>query len=100
MVMIDVCTYPLESTEEMVKRFKKLPPVPDYISIKGHYIRHVEKDGVQSILIYEFDADRYAEASEHISKRWMAFYGVPGFTGSSQPWLEAVEAIKLLQEMQ
>ena len=96
MVIINISSYPTESVGEAVKRLPKLPAPPDFMTVRGPYIRNEKGDGIQTIVIYEFDPSHYVEANEYIRKRIASFYGVPGYTCSNQPWLEAQDAIKLL----
>ena len=96
MVIINISSYPLQSSEACVKCYMELSPIPDYIAEKGLYIRFVQGIGVESIHILEFDDSKHAEASEFIGKRVLAFSAVPGFSCSSQPWATVEEALKMM----
>lgn len=94
MIIINISSWPQQSTLECVKCFLELPPFPEYITERGPYTRFVKGVGIESIHVLEFDESKYAEASEFIGKRILAFSVVPGFSCSSQPWAEAQETVK------
>ena len=96
MIVINISSYPLQSSEACAKCYMGLAPLPDYITEKGLYFRFAKGAGVESIHILEFGDSKRAEAYEFIGKRIMAFSSVPGFSCSSQPWAPIEEALKLL----
>jgi len=51
MIIISESLYPLESSEEIVKRISEMPPPPDFISLKGPYARFILKSRIKSISI-------------------------------------------------
>ena len=95
MVIIALLSYPTESVKEMAKRLREQPPLPAYITMKGHYVTTEVGVGIKSISIYEPDKSQYAEAFEVIVSRYAKCLGVPGFTYSANTWLEPQEAIRL-----
>jgi hypothetical protein len=96
MIIISFTSYPTESAKDMGKRFMELPPLADFITMKGPYINSVLGEGIKGITIYEFDESRYPEAGKHIGERMSTFFGVPGFTYSFKPWLEVQDALKMI----
>jgi len=96
MVIIGYLTFPPESANEMGKRLLQQPPLPSYITLKGHYVSSKAKEGIRSVSIYEFDQSKFPEAFQFVTTRFTRYYGVPGFTYSVQPWHEASEALKTL----
>ena len=93
MVIIGFVSYPSESTKEMAKRLLSQPPLPAYITLKGHYVSSEVGKGIESAAIYEFDQSKFSEAFQFIVTRYTKYFGVPGFTHSVKPWLEANEAL-------
>jgi hypothetical protein len=94
MLIITESTYPQQSINEVVKCFKELPPLPEYITLRGPYsITDVQK-GIKTIAIYEFDGSKYQEASEIINRRLAAYRDVPGMAWSANRWLDVQEALK------
>jgi len=85
-----------EGAVEMGKRFKDQDALADYITMKGPFIYSAKDEGIQSIALYECDRARLADAVEHISNRYVAYYGVPGFTYSSNVWLDVGEALSMI----
>ncbi len=55
MVIIGILSYLPESSKEMAKRFLEQPPLPSYITMKGPYFSREVGEGIESIVIYEFD---------------------------------------------
>ena len=97
MVIIASVAYPPESVNEIAARFVEMPPLPDYITLRGPYISSLKGEGVQTISLYEFeDQSKLAEALAFVGSRMVTYYGVPGFTYSVFPWLEVQEALKLI----
>jgi len=96
MVMIGILSYPTESVKEFVKRYLEQPPLPAYITMRGPYGSAEVRKGIEAITIYEFDQSKFQEASQAIGARYTRYYGVPGFTYSVKPWIEAAEAIKIM----
>ena len=96
MVILSLTSYPPESAKEVGKRFVELPPLPDYITMKGPYINSGVGEGIKGITIYEFEEAKYPEASKFLGARVAALFGVPGFTYSLEPWLEVQDALELV----
>jgi len=96
MVIIGILAYPPENTREMIKRFMEQPPLPAYITMKGHYVSGELGVGNKNIVIYECDQSKFSEAYQSIMTRYTKYNGVPGFTCSVHPWLEVEEALKTI----
>ena len=96
MVIIGTMSFPPQSAKEVGKCFMELPPVPDYITMKGPYVHGVKGEGIQSTILYEFDRSRMAEAFENVSNRYVAYHGVAGLTYAINVCLEAQEALKMI----
>jgi hypothetical protein len=96
MVIIGILSYPPESAKEMAKRFIEQPPLPAYITMKGPYFSSEVGEGMKSVVIYEFDQSKFSEVNQFIITRYTKYYGVPGFTCSTNTWLEAKEALKAI----
>ena len=96
MVIISLTSYPTESAKEIGKRFLELPPLADYITMRGPYIGSDVGEGIKGITIYEFDESRYSEASKYLGERMTILFGVPGFTYSLKHWYEVQDALKMI----
>ena len=96
MVIINLTSYPTDSSKAIGKRFLELPPLADYITMKGPYVNSVISEGIKGITIYEFDDSKYPEASKFLNERMATLIGVPGFTYSLMHWLEVQDALKLI----
>ena len=96
MVIIGFVSYPPESANEVGKRLLDQPPLPAYITLKGHYVSSEVGKGIESAAIYEFDPSKFSEAFQFIVARYTKYFDVPGFSHSVKPWLEAKEALAAL----
>lgn len=85
-----------EAAAEMGKRFKKQQSLPDYITMKGPFLHSTKGGGIQGVTLYEFKRERLAEALEHINNRYVAYYGVSGYTYTCNVWLDVVEALSMV----
>jgi hypothetical protein len=95
MIVINTFSYPIQSTDEMVKCFMEQAPLPDYIADKGFYTRFAG-EGIEGIHVYEVDNAKQPEAFEFIGKRILALSTVPGFKCDSSPWSTIEEALKMV----
>ena len=96
MVIIGLTSYPTESAKEVGKRFLEFPSLPEYVTMMGPFIKSCVGEGIKGLTIYEFEESKYPEASKAIHDRAAKLHGVPGFTYSIEPWLEAQDALKLV----
>ena len=94
MVIIALLSCPLESTSELGKKFRKIPPSPDFINLKGNYCYSEKGIGIQNIIIWDVEKSRVADAIAFLNGRWVKSYSsVPGLSFSIFPAMELEEAI-------
>lgn len=96
MVIIGDISFPQESANDVGKRFLELPPVPDYMTLKGPYLKGKKMDGIQVLEIYELDNSKVAEGIELVTNRCVNYFGIPGYTYEINVYFEAVEALKMI----
>ena len=96
MVIMTHFLIPTEGAKETGKRFLELPPIPDYMTIRGPYLYSVEGEGIHSIDIFEVERAKVADAIEFLNNRHVAFFGIPGYSFSVNVCLEAGEAVKMI----
>ena len=96
MIIIANTAFPTEHSNEMGKRFGKLPPLPAYMTQKGPYVNSEVGLGVKTVSLYEFDQSKTKEAMEFVGDRYTKFFGVPGFTYSILVWYDVIEAFKMI----
>ncbi|UCE56564.1 MAG: hypothetical protein JSV31_14290 [Desulfobacterales bacterium] len=96
MVIITENMFPPGSAKDIGKTFLELPPLPEYITMKGPYIHSDTKRGIRSILIYECDNSKLADALQVVGDRVTNYFDVPGYTYSVNAWYEAQEALKMI----
>ena len=58
----------------------QLPPLPQYITLKGSYFHSEVGLGIKSITLFEFDASKMQEAGEVIHSRIAKIMDVSGYT--------------------
>ena len=83
MVIKCIFSIPLKSIRDYARQVMELPPLPDYITIRGPHIDDVG-GGNQTITLYEFEESRSAEAWKSIFKQLDAFHAVAGFTFAAE----------------
>ncbi len=88
MIIILEIIYSLESSEKIAKRISKLPPLPNFISLKGPYARFISKTRIKSLSIYEFDESEFLNAFEYIVKRTSSCESLEGFSYNTRIWYE------------
>lgn len=96
MVIIGDISFPQESANDVGKRFLELPPVPDYMTLKGPFIKGKKKEGIQVLEIYELDKSKVAEGIEFVTNRCVNYFGVPDYSYEVNVYLEAAEALKMI----
>jgi hypothetical protein len=84
MVIKCIFSIPLKSIKDYARQVMELPPLPEYISIRGPYINDDVGAGNQTITLYEFEESKSAEAWKSIFKQLDAFHAVPGFTFAAE----------------
>jgi hypothetical protein len=95
MVISCIFSFPPKSAKEYAQLATELPPLPEYITMKGPYINRAAEEDIITIALYEFDKSRFAEASKHIFNQLGAFHGVSGFTFSARVLAEGKEVEKI-----
>lgn len=96
MIIIGSVSFPPQSAKEFGKLFLKVPPAPEYVTIKGTYLNSSTVEGVKGFTIYEFDPSNYTEASEYIRSRYVIYFDVPGYKYSIEVWMEPQEALQTI----
>jgi hypothetical protein len=84
MVIKCIFSIPLKSIKDYARQVMELPPLPEYISIRGPYINDDVGAGNQTITLYEFEESKSAEAWKSIFKQLDAFHAVAGFTFAAE----------------
>ena len=95
MVIIVDMSFPAESANDVGKRFLEIAPIPDFMTMKGPYIKG-RKDGIQGIELYELDNSKLAEGEEYVTNRCVTYFGIPDFRYEISVFFEAAEALKVI----
>ena len=97
MIIICFSDYPIQSGKEVTKRFLGLPRLPEYIQGKGNYVYSASEEGYRNISILEVDDAKVKEAFDAITKAYLSFIDVPGYSYDIRVCDKVSEAIKLMQ---
>ena len=97
MIIICFSDYPIQSGKEVTKRFLALPRLPEYIKGKGNYAYSATEGGYRNISILEVDDAKVKEAFDAITKAYLNFIDVPGYSYDIRVCYKVSEAIKLMQ---
>jgi hypothetical protein len=87
--------FPQESANEVGKRFLEVAPPPDYMSMKGPYIKGTDQ-GIRCMEIFELDETKLALGIDAVTQRCVSYFGIQGFTYEINVYFEAQEALKLV----
>ncbi len=96
MVIIGDISFPQESANDVGKRFLELPSVPEFMTLKGPYIKGKKNDGIQAFEIYELDKSKVAEGIEFVTDRCVKYFGIPGYIYEINVYFEATEALNMI----
>jgi hypothetical protein len=94
MILIGFTSYPMQSSEQVMKRMIELPRLPEYIKGRGNYGYVTRDGGVEGIQIYEFDGSKAEEAYEAISEPYTKFADIPGYKMELRIAVKAREYVK------
>jgi hypothetical protein len=96
MIIICFSEYPVQSGMEVSKRFLELPRLPEYIKGKGNYVYSTTGAGYHNISILEVEDAKAGEAFEAITRAYLNFIDVPGYSYDIRLCSKVSEAIKLM----
>jgi uncharacterized protein with GYD domain len=96
MIIICFSDYPVQSGKEVTKRFLEVPRLPEYIKGKGNYVYSTTGAGYHNISILEVDDAKAGEAFDAITKAYLNFIDIPGYSYDIRICYKVSEAIKLM----
>jgi hypothetical protein len=99
MIVIGLSSYPLESSEQVIKCAYELPRLPEYIKGRGSYGYITREQGAEGIQIYEFDSAKVDEAMWDIVQPYTKFYDIPGYRYELKVAFKARDAMKRMLEL-
>ena len=95
MVIVNAMRFPQESANQVGKRFLEISPPPDFMSMKGPYIKGTDQ-GIRAMEIFELDENKLALGIDYVTQRCVHYFGIPGFTYDTKVYFEAQESLKLI----
>lgn len=95
MVIINAMRFPQESADKVGKRFLEIAPPPDFMSMRGPYIKGTEQ-GIRAVEIFDLDETKLALGLDYVTQRCVTYFGIPGFTYETNVYFEAQESLKLI----
>jgi hypothetical protein len=96
MVIISDVSFPQESANAVGKRFLELPPIPEFMTLIGPYIKGKKKGGIQALEIYKLENSKVAEGIEFVTNRCVKYFGIPGYVYEINVYFEATEALNMI----
>ena len=95
MVIISAMRFPQESASKVGQRFLELSPPPDYMTLKGPFIKGTNQ-GIKALEIFDLDETKLAVGLDYVTQRCVSYFGIPGFTYEVDVFFEAQESLKLI----
>ncbi len=97
MYIVTNSTYPLTSAKAVATLFNKTTqePAPSYIKRKNT-LTTTGGVGIKVISIFEVEDAKLADGIKDITKNYVQYYEIEGFSYTLEPMLTAEEAIPLL----
>jgi hypothetical protein len=95
MVIITAVRFPQESAKEVGKRFLELAPLPDYMTLKGPYVKGTDQ-GIRVMEIFDLAESKLALGLDYATQRCITYFGIPGYTYEINVYFEAQEALKMI----
>jgi len=96
MIIVVSITFPTESSKDIGKRFGELPTLPDYLKMKGPYVRGSALQGIQTLTLFEVEQSKMADAMIALGDRYAKYIGVPGYKYSINVWFDITEALAMI----
>ena len=96
MIILCLADYPIQSAKEVTKRFIELPRLPEHVKGKGSYVYSTTGEGFRFISILEVDDTKVKEAYDAITKAYLNFLDVPGYSYDIRVCYKASEAIAVM----
>lgn len=95
MVIVTNMSFPPERASEVGKRFLETVPVPDFMTLKGPYIKG-RKNGIEAVELFELDNSRLAEGFSYATSRCVTYFGIPNYRYEINVFFEAAEAMQMI----
>jgi len=97
MYLVTNSTYPLTSAKEVAAAFVKAAEValPPYIK-RTHTLIAAGELGMRVLGLYEVEDEKVSDAIKDLTKYFVQYYDLEGFSYTLEPMLTAQEAIPLL----
>ena len=99
MVISIETSYPTESVNQIAKKYLERMasnPPPDYLTMKGPYIKGKTGIGIHSFTIFEVENNNLAEGMSFLIESMASYIGIPGYTYTIDIRMEAQEALKAI----
>lgn len=96
MIVIGTIIFPETSANEVAECYKKLPAMPDFITIDGTYVYNNTGEQIRAFSIFNFDDAHLEEANTYFKSRYKSFETVEGLTSDYKEWLKVQDALSLV----
>lgn len=96
MVIVTTVSFGKGNMYETGRRMESFPPVPDFLTMMGPYIKNVKfGGGIQTIHLFEFDESRLDEARNFINERMRIYSEIADMTYSVDLWLDLEDVLSM-----
>lgn len=96
MVIVTENSWPPAVSKDLGKAFLDMPPLPEYITVVGPFVRSDLQKGIRSLFIYQCEKARLADAYQLIANRMTNYHKLPGLSYTVHVWLESQEALRMV----
>ena len=96
MIIVADISFPQESAGEVGKRFLESDAVPDFMALKGPFVKGRKTDGIHVLEIYELDNAKVVKGLEFVTNRCVKYFGIPGYIYEVNVYFEAAEALSMI----
>ena len=97
MIVIGTITFSEDLANDVAQCYGNLPPVPEFITIKGTYVYTHEGEDIRAFAIFDFDESRADDAAEYLKIRYDAFSRVKGLTSKVEEWMNVNDALEVVE---
>lgn len=98
MIVIGTITFSEDLANDVAETYGTLPPIPDFVTVKGTYVYKTEGEDIRAFAIFEFDESRIDDATDYFKARYAAFSKVAGLQSKVEEWLDVEDALKVVEE--
>lgn len=98
MIVIGTITFSEDLANDVAECYATLPPIPDFVAVKGTYVYKKDGEDIRAFAIFDFDESRIDDATDYFKARYTAFSKVTGLQSKIEEWMDVEDALKIVEE--